>query len=81
MRPVLTTARLEVMTRANGACEARTVACGGRGVHAHHRRLRSQGGSDDAGNLLWVCATCHTWIHGHPAASYERGWMLRADAT
>lgn len=32
--------------------------------YPHHRRLRSQGGSNDAArNLLDVCASGHRWIH------------------
>lgn len=68
--------RQEVMDRARGLCEAgeRSV-CTVRGEHAHHVQLRSRGGSDDPGNLLWVCLRCHDWIHGHPAEATERGWM------
>lgn len=65
--------------RAQGRCEARCApSCAGRGAEAHHRRRRSQGGSDELENLLWVCAWCHTWIHEHPAVAYEKGWLLRA---
>lgn len=67
--------------RAAGRCEANTPGCPP-GAHwgdqAHHRRLRAQGGSDGIDNLLWVCTDGHTWIHAHPEASYDAGWMLRA---
>ena len=36
-----------------------------------------KGGGNDLFNLLWVCVTCHDWIHNHPEESYEVGWMVR----
>ena len=33
-------------------------------AHAHHKRFRSQGGKWEAGNLEYVCGTCHAAIHG-----------------
>ena len=38
------------------------VPCGGR-LHAHHRRLRSQGGPDTDENLIAVCTVHHHHIH------------------
>lgn len=70
--------------RVNGLCEADSPVCPGRphrGDQAHHRRLRSQGGTDDPTNLLWVCTLAHDYIHRHPAESYDRGWLLRAEAS
>lgn len=64
-------------------CEANTPACPPgrhRGAHAHHVRLRSQGGPDEAWNLLWVCHLAHDFIHGHPKLSYEQGWLARTEA-
>lgn len=29
-------------------------------------------------NLLWICAAGHTWVHQHPAVSYEHGWLMHA---
>lgn len=73
-----------VLSRANGLCEAQiTGVCEGRGSHAHHILMRSQGGPDDVGNLLWVCLPCHRRIHAEPEWSYERGFLrhgLAADA-
>lgn len=62
-------------------CEAPTAACPPgrhRGAHAHHVVLRSQGGPDEAHNLLWVCHLAHDWIHAHPKLSYEQGWLRRS---
>jgi hypothetical protein len=69
--------------RAKGRCEAHVAAasCTGRAEHAHHRMLRSQGGSDDPANLLAVCHRCHDWIHRNPAWSYERGFLLHRKAS
>lgn len=65
-------------SRADGSCEARCHnECEGRGAQAHHIQRRSQGGSDGAENLLWVCHLCHQWIHDNPAVSFEKGWLRR----
>jgi 5-methylcytosine-specific restriction endonuclease McrA len=39
-------------------CELRT------GIHAHHKVFRSQGGSDTAEGLTWLCGACHDARHG-----------------
>lgn len=76
-----TKVRRWVADRANGACEARIDGvCVGRGVHAHHVLMRSQGGTDDMGNLIWVCSPCHVHIHEHPALSYEAGLLRKRGA-
>lgn len=65
--------------RAHGLCEAHVAdGCTGRAEHAHHRRMRSHGGSDDPSNLVALCGACHDHIHLNPAWSYEHGWLLRA---
>lgn len=73
----LARARDVVLERSGGLCEARAASnCFGRGSMLHHRRRRSQGGSDDPANLLWVCAICHSLIHGLPGLALERGWLI-----
>src|SRR5262249_2875077 len=55
-----------------------------RAVDGHQRLLRKAGGrhglarqvSDCLSNLLHVCRFCHDWIHLHPAAAGEFGWVL-----
>lgn len=69
-------ARAEVFERSQGHCEAVVEGvCVGRGDQAHHVRRRSQGGDDDAGNLLWICRPCHDWVHGHPATANALGLL------
>lgn len=50
----------------------------------HHRKLRKQGGKDDAPNLLLLCGSgttgCHGWVHAHPRESRDRGWLVSAYA-
>lgn len=70
-----------VRDRANDMCEARIAdVCAGRGAHAHHILMRSQGGTDDMGNLIWVCPPCHGHIHENPAESYEAGFLRKRGA-
>lgn len=57
-------------------CEARLAHCEGRASHRHHRRMRSQGGSDDATNTTDLCGACHRQIHANPRWSYQQGWLV-----
>lgn len=56
----------------------RCQACGATGVplHVHHRKLRSQGGTEQMENLVSVCDECHRFIHDNVAWSKERGFIL-----
>jgi 5-methylcytosine-specific restriction endonuclease McrA len=66
------------------------VVCGG-GLHGtrsldwsiHHRKRRSQGGTNCPSNLVSVCghgtAGCHGDIHAAPAKAQEAGWLLKRD--
>ena len=47
--------------------DGRCQECGNvdwRSLAKHHRIRRSQGGSDDVGNLVWLCGKCHSKEHG-----------------
>ncbi len=60
-------------------CEARTAPdCAKLAVCLHERLPRSHGGSiTDEENVIAVCSICHSWIHAHPAQSYEKGFLRR----
>jgi hypothetical protein len=66
--------RKEVADRCGGRCEARVEGvCTGWHEHTHHRRLRSQGGSDDPSNLVACCNRCHDWAHRNPVHAEALG--------
>ena len=67
-----------VRARSRGFCEVNALGCTGRAIHAHHKRRRSQGGTDAPENLAHTCRSCHNFIHSNPAWSFERGWLLHA---
>lgn len=70
--------RRAVDSRSGGRCEASEHApfCNGRGEHKHHRRLRSQGGTDHPSNLLNLSLACHTYWHLHPEQARELGIIV-----
>lgn len=69
-----------VMDRDNGCC----VRCGKPVANlpssVHHRKRRSQGGRNDAANLILLCGTgtllCHGYVHAHIAESQDAGWLV-----
>jgi hypothetical protein len=74
--------RQEVLDRANGRCEARIPGvCTIRATDCHHVILRSQGGPDEAWNLVALCGPldgregCHRWLHAHPAEARRLGFI------
>ena len=80
-RRVPTSVRRQVAARARGLCEARwSPDCMTGGVHAHHKRRRSQGGPDTAENLLWVCTPCHLLIHDQIEEAVKRGFLTHTEA-
>lgn len=71
--------RRYVLARNGGYCEAKIErVCTLRAEHAHHLRMRSQGGDDTPGNLLAVCGACHDHIHRHPEWAYGEGLLYRS---
>lgn len=70
-----------VRKRSGGRCEVRdllvAVECAGRGEHLHHVRRRSQGGTDTAENLIYVCFGHHAWIHANPNKAAALGLLAR----
>ena len=51
--------------------------CTGYPQYRHHILPRTAGGSDEATNTADICFACHSWVHLHPAISYENGWLKR----
>jgi len=68
------------MARDGGRCQR----CYGTAIDVHHRRPRGMGGTSDdyisygLANLVSFCRKCHDWVHAHPAASYELGWLVKS---
>lgn len=70
---------LLVRSRSGGRCEIRSSHdCDGFAQeYPHHRKMRSQGGSNATSNLIDVCFTGHVWIHQLlPRAEAERLQLL-----
>jgi hypothetical protein len=45
------------------------------GLHRHHVARRSQGGADEPGNLRWLCARHHAWVHEHVVEARALGLL------
>lgn len=71
----------DVKSRSRGFCEANVegVCPSGRhrGEHVHHMILRSQGGPDEAWNLLHICHVAHDWAHNVNRSEAERLGIIR----
>jgi 5-methylcytosine-specific restriction endonuclease McrA len=77
-----TAMRIVVLERDDHTCQLRMDGhhCSG-GLHVHHRRLRSQGGSNHPSNLVTLCDRAHRWVHDNPAEAALFGLIeLRPDA-
>lgn len=74
-------ARKDALSRAGEVCEARIPGtCEYRAQITHHVILRSQGGPDEAWNLLATCDPCHRWAHDHPQEARRRGLIRQRGA-
>ena len=69
-------ARPTLHQRSKGLCEIRLPGCQGNAVHPHHRKRRSQGGTNDLRNLLHLCPNCHNWAHANVALSVSLGIIV-----
>lgn len=63
-----------VKRRAMGRC----LRCGGPGAEWHHRRSRSVRDSHRhcPCNGVWLCGTCHRWVHAHPFEAKADGLIV-----
>ena len=52
-----------VLNRDGYSCQHCHGRRGDRKLEVHHIRYRSQGGSDDSGNLITLCHSCHKDLH------------------
>jgi 5-methylcytosine-specific restriction endonuclease McrA len=65
--------RAEVLTRDNFTCRHCLVPGGH--LDVHHKRARSQGGSDRLENLVALHRQCHRWLHENPAEARRLGFI------
>lgn len=44
----------------------------------HHRRSRSirDEHQHHPCNGIWLCMTCHKWVHAHPFEARAKGWIV-----
>ena len=71
--------RNDLYERSSGHCEVAGEVLS-HSFAVHHRKRRSQGGTDEITNLMIVCHFHHNGgthsIHAQPAMSYQRGWLV-----
>lgn len=64
--------------------EGKCRKCSRPATDCHHLKPRQMGGRKDPevnfglANLVSLCRECHSWIHLHPAESYEKGWLVHS---
>lgn len=56
-----------------GLAATAAEGCSGYAEVLHHRKLRSQGGTDDPTNLELLGVGCHQWAHANPAEAARLG--------
>ena len=71
-----------VLARDGRKCVRCGISVIGIRASIHHRKLRSQGGTDTPDCLVTLCGTgtteCHGWVHANPAAARDAGWLVRS---
>lgn len=74
--PIPPAARAEVKGREMGRC----LRCGAPAPngHWHHRRSRSRRDQHThcPCNGVWLCGTCHEWVHQHPFEAKALGFIV-----
>lgn len=48
-------------------------------VEGHHRRLKSQGGTDDPANIAMLCRLCHSAVHSFTKQATIDGWIIQTN--
>lgn len=79
-KPVPAEVRDLVAARDRGCVGARlvpSIKCWGP-LDPHHILRRSQGGTNDADNLVTLCRAHHDWVHAHPVTANELGLLRRS---
>ena len=67
-----------VIRASNGFCGIGVRAvCTRVATEGHHRKLRSQGGTNTIDNCVPTCAACHRYAHANPEWAYSAGFMVR----
>lgn len=46
--------------------------------HAHHRKLRSQGGTGFWGNMIELPSDVHRMVHENPEVAYQHGLLVKS---
>jgi hypothetical protein len=66
--------RLQVKAREGDRC----FRCHARGAQWHHRRTRSVRDAHQhcSCNGVWLCVTCHGWVHAHPFEARAEGLIV-----
>jgi len=53
-----------------------------RSTQVHEKLTRARGGDiTDEDNCVALCRDCHGWIHDHPAAATDEGWLEHREAS
>lgn len=74
------TARKQALARDGERCRR----CAKPATDVHHRKAKGMGGTCNTdtlyglANLVSLCRDCHSWVHAHPWASYEAGWLVHS---
>lgn len=63
-----------VLARSHGFCEC-ARDCSRNAHQIHHVTRRSQGGTNELGNLLHLSHDCHAWVHAHPREARALGLL------
>ena len=81
-RSLTAKARLRLWDRQNGMCPWCGYSLNPDDMAAHHRLLRSHGGTWDLANIVGLHHGCHNLqpgsVHQEPKRAYRLGFMIRA---